>query len=165
MAISRKTNGKEFNGSVSNSRSFTETYGFIFRGIDHERADASITAESERRKDKWRKEVETSERAQNEKRFIDKVITAIESDSKVKETLMSVFDDKVIRREIKERVSVGLSCCSRDKESADLWKMYILTYGRVSEYETLQHENAIVKEIVNDIHRYADSIIRRYERF
>ncbi len=165
MATAQKTNGKVFNGYSSNNGSFIETYDIILRRSDHESAAASINAESEKLKETWHKEVETPERTQNEKRFTDKVIAAIECDSQVKETLMSVFDDKILRREIQERVSAGLSCCSRDKESADLWKIYILTYGRVSEYETLQHENAIVREIINDINFYASSMIRRYEHF
>jgi len=165
MATAQKTNGKELNGFSSNTWSFIETYNIILRRTDPEGAAASLAAESEKLKDTWRKEVETPERAQHEKRFTDKVIAAIESDSQVKETLMSVFDDKIIRREIQERVSAGLSCCSRDAESANLWKMYILTYGRVSEYETLRYENEIVKEIMNDIHMYAYNMIRRYEQF
>jgi hypothetical protein len=163
MTTTQKINGKKLNG-YSSDRSFIGTEVLILRKIDHESAAASIIAESEKRKDTWRKEVETPERAENEKRFTDKVLDAIECDSQVKETLMSVFDDKIIRREIQERVSVGLACCSRDKESASIWKMYILTYGRVSEHEKQQYENEIVKVIINDIHCYANNIIKRYKR-
>jgi hypothetical protein len=163
MSNTQKINGKKLNG-YSSDRSFIGTEVFILRKIDHESAAASIIAESEKRKEAWRKEVETPERAENEKRFTDKILNAIECDLQVKETLMSVFDEKIIRREIQERVSVGLACCSRDKESADLWRMYILTYGRVSEYETQQYENEISKVIINDICCYANNIIKRNKR-
>ena len=164
MAITRKINGKELNGSYYGSGSFIETSSLAPRTIDHESAAASIIAESEKRKETWHKEVETPERIQNENRFTEMVIASIECDSKVKETLMSVFDNQIIRREIQERVSVGLASCSRDKESANLWKMYILTYGSVSEHEKQQYENEIVKMIVEDIHCYANNILRRYKR-
>jgi hypothetical protein len=164
MTTTRKINGKELNGSSYNKGSFIETSSLVPRTTDHESAAASITAESEKRKETWHKEVETPERIQNENRFTEMIIASIDYDSKVKETLMSVFDNQIIRREIRERVSVGLASCSRDKESSNLWKMYILTYGRVSEPEKQHYENEIVKMIIDDIHCYANNILRGYKR-
>ena len=104
MTTAHKINGKELNG-YSSDRSFIGTEVLILRKTDHESAAASIIAESEKRKEAWRKEVETPERAENEKRFTEKVLNAIECDLQVKETLMSVFDEKIMRREIQERLS------------------------------------------------------------
>ncbi len=164
MKITQKTNDNGVNRSSYDNRSFIETGRIALRIIDHESAAESIIAESEKRKEAWHKEVETPERIQNEKRFTEKVIASIGCDSKVKETLMSVFDDNIIRREVQERVSVGLACCSRDKETVNLWRMYILTYGRVSEYETMQYENAIVKDIINDLYYAANTMLKGYKR-
>jgi hypothetical protein len=164
MSINREIKSKELNGFSSGKEPFIDKYGVILRRADSESAAASILTENEKRKEAWRKEVDTPERAEKEKRFTDKVLATIECDSRVKETLLSVFDDKTIRREVQDRIRLGLSSCSRDKESADIWKMYILTYGRVSEHEKQQYENEIAKVIINDICCYANNIIKRYKR-
>ena len=133
----------------------------LLRNANIDRSIESMNKENTRLREIWRREVYTQERIEHERRLTDSVLLEIEKDTCLKEVLYKVFDEEIIRREVMDRVRLGLSSDSITKINKLSNVVPNPINGQYSSYEIAKKEELIINYVVGSISQYADSLLRR----
>ena len=79
--------------------------------------------------------------------------------------LYKVFDDEIIRREVTDRVRLGLSSDSITKRNELPNPIPDPINGQHSTYEIAKREEMVINYVVGSISQYAEGLIRRAKMY
>ncbi len=133
----------------------------LLRNANTDRSVESINKENTRLREIWRREVYTQERIVRESKLTDSVLLEIEKDTHLKEVLYTVFDKEIIRREVIDRVRLGLSSDSITKRNELSNTVSNPIKRQPSAYEIAKKEEIVINYVVGDLSQYAEGLIRR----